>query len=121
MQTKRSKKLYDEFKRKNKIRYSSMADFCLCLVILDILLSEIYVFFDGMQFKILSDNIRMVNYLIIICLVTMVVIRASKGNIWVYKSFILLLLVLRVAIDLFEVIIHHYATTENESAENKAQ
>jgi hypothetical protein len=51
----------------------------------------------------------------------MVVIRASKGNIWVYKSFILLLLVLRVAIDLFEVIIHHYATTENESAENKAQ
>ena len=101
-QSQSNPKLIEEFKKKNKTRYSTMADFCLFLVILDLVVAEIYSYGEE-SLANLGQDYRLRNYVIGISLLFIILMKASMGRRWIYKSLVIGIFLVKMVGDLIEL------------------
>lgn len=94
--------LQNEYRRKNIVRHSGVADVCLGLNILDIVIYELISFMDSRELSG-SSLYRISHYLIAMALVVLIIMQVSKGNQRIYKGLIYLLFGIRMVIDLMEL------------------
>jgi class 3 adenylate cyclase len=95
-------RILEGFGKKNKMRYSLTADFSLFIVMLDCLFAEIYAFSESRLLRT-NGTFRLINYLVIVSLLFVILMKASLGKTWVYKSLIYLLFGCRLTANLLDL------------------
>lgn len=94
--------LQNEYRRKNIVRHSGVADVCLGINILDIVIYELISFVDNRELSG-SSLYRISHYLIAMALAVLIIMQVSKGNQRIYKGLIYFLFSIRMVVDLFEL------------------
>ena len=102
----KSSKFLNEYKRKLAMRYPNIANLCLGIVCLDMVLSEFY-FFSDEAIKHQDTSYHIAYFFVILLAMILIVMRVNLYHYSLFKGLVLLLLFGRLLADFVEVYLYY--------------
>jgi hypothetical protein len=101
----KSPKFIEELKRKLSLRYQNISNFCLGIVCLDMILSELY-FFSDTSIKHDNNSYHIIYLFIIVFTLILMVLRINVNHLDLFKGIVLALLFTRLLADFVEIYLY---------------